>query len=270
MKGTSQASQDAVIRAFDPVVSAAGKDALTIAQQLFGAVDTLDGSGSLRRALTDPARPGHDKAELVESLFGSLEAQTVGVLKDFVHARWSTDADLAESIEHAGATALIAYAEQAGTLATVEEELFRVERVLTSERDLLTAMSNRSATPEGRLQVFEQVFGGKLDDVTHALLARTVAKPRGRRLVPTIELLLQVAAERRNRQVANVTAAVELSAAQRARLAGILKAAYGREIQINVAVDPNVLGGIRVQVGPEVVDGTVLARLDEARRRLVG
>jgi len=67
-----------------------------------------------------------------------------------------------------------------------------------------------------------------------------------------------------------VTAAVELSAAQRARLAKILGDAYGRQFQINATVDPEVLGGIRVQVGAEVVDGTVLARLDDARRRLVG
>jgi len=270
MKGTSQASRHAVLRTFDPVVTAAGTDALTIAEQLFAVVDTLDASGSLRRALTDPARPGHDKGELVESLFGAYEPRAVDVLKDFAHARWSADADLAESIEDAGSLALIAYADNAGKLAKVEEELFRVERILSSERALLTSVGNRSATPEGRLSVFDAVLGGKLDEVTYALLARTVAKPRGRRLVPHIELLLELAAERRNRQVANVTAAVELSAAQRARLAGILKAAYGREVQINVAVDPDVLGGIRVQIGSEVVDGTVLARLDEARRRLVG
>ena len=63
---------------------------------------------------------------------------------------------------------------------------------------------------------------------------------------------------------------MELSAAQRTRLASILTSAYGLDIQINATVDPEVLGGIRVQVGAEVVDGTVLARLDDARRRLVG
>ena len=103
-----------------------------------------------------------------------------------------------------------------------------------------------------------------------AMLTRTVGVPRGRRLVPTIELLLEAAARRRNRVIANVTAAVELSAAQRTRLATILGDVYGKDIQINATVDPEVLGGIRVQVGAEVVDGTVLARLDDARRRLVG
>jgi F-type H+-transporting ATPase subunit delta len=270
MRGTSQASRDAVLEAFDPVATAAGKDALTIAEQLYSVVDVLDSSGSLRRALTDPARLGHDKAELVDALFGKLDPRVVDVLKDLVHARWSDDKDLPESIEYAGAHALFAYADTSGELGAVEEELFRVERILTANRDLLTAMSNRSATKEARLSVFHDVLGGKLSEVTDAMLERTVGVPRGRRLVPTINILLEAAARRRNRIVANVTAAVELSAAQRTRLAKVLGEAYGRDIQINANVDREVLGGIRVQVGAEVVDGTVLARLDDARRRLVG
>jgi F-type H+-transporting ATPase subunit delta len=270
MRGTSQTSRDAVLEAFDPVATAAGKDALAIAEQLYSVVDVLDSSGSLRRALTDPARLGHDKAELVDALFSNLDPRTVDVLRDFAHARWSEDKDLAESIELAGAHALFAYAEQTGMLDTVEEELFRVERLLSSNRELLTAVSNRSATKESRLGVFNEVFDGKLSDVTKAMLVRAVGVPRGRRVVPTIELLLAAAAKRRSRVIANVSAAVELSAAQRSRLAKILSDAYGKDIQINATVDPQVLGGIRVQVGAEVVDGTVLARLDDARRRLVG
>ncbi|WP_084038205.1 F0F1 ATP synthase subunit delta [Demequina sp. NBRC 110053] len=270
MRGTSQASRDDAMRQFDPVATAAGKDGIVLAEQLFAVVDALDSSGSLRRALTDPARPGTDKASLVKQLFGSLDPRTVDAVTAFASGRWSEEADLAESIDDAGELALFAHAENAGTLEAVEEELFRVERILTAERDLLVAMSNRSASKEQRLALLEATLGGKLHPTTHALLTRVVGVPRGRRLIPAINALLELAADRRGRSVANVTAAVELSAAQRQRLAGILEDAYGREMQINVAVDPEVLGGIRVQVGSEVVDGTVLGRLDEARRRLVG
>lgn len=270
MRGTSQASHDAVIREFETVLSGAGKDGLTIGNQLFSVVDALDSSGSLRRALTDPARPGADKGDLVGALFGKLDSRVQDVLVGFVRARWSQEQDLAQSIEDAGVGALLAYAESNGTLSAVEEELFRVERLLSGERELLVAMSNRSATKEARLALLDGVLGGKLDPVTQALLVRAVGVPRQRRLVPALEAFIASAAERRNRSVAHVTAAVELSAAQRKRLASILSGAYGREVQINVAVDPEVIGGMRVQVGSEVVDGTVLARLDQARRRLVG
>ncbi len=270
MRGTSQASHDQVLAEFDPVATAAGEDGVTIAEHLFAVVDALDTSASLRRALTDPARPGTDKASLVNQLFNSLEPRAINAAAAFANARWSAEADLAESIEEAGELALFAHAQNTGSLETVEEQLFRVERILVAERDLVVAMGNRSATQEQRLALLEATLGGKLHPTTQALLTRVVGKPRSRRLVPAIQALLEAAAARRGRSVASVTAAVELSAAQRTRLAAILEEAYGRQIQINVAVDPEVLGGIRVQVGSEVVDGTVLSRLDEARRRLVG
>jgi F-type H+-transporting ATPase subunit delta len=270
MRGTSQASYDATLQQFDPVATAGAKDGLVMAEQLFAIVDALDSSGSLRRALTDPARPGADKGALVKKLFGQADARVIDIVADAAAARWSTNADLAEALEAAGEMALLAFAESAGTLESVEEELFHVERAVAAERQLLVAMSNRSATKDQRMGLLKATLGGKVQPVTYALLERAVGVPRGRRLIPAIEGILVAAAERRNRQVANVTAAVELSAKQRSRLADILESAYGRQIQINVAVDPQVLGGIRVQVGSEVVDGTVLARLDEARQKLAG
>jgi F-type H+-transporting ATPase subunit delta len=270
MRAKSQASHDAVLREFEPVADAAGKDGLTLADELFAVVDALDSSGSLRRAMTDPARPGADKSVLVTNLFSASDSRVQDLLSSFVNRRWSTEHDLAQSIEDAGVMALLAYAEQDGTLTTVEEELFRVERLLDHERDLLVAMGNRSATKEMRLSLLDEVLGGKVGSITQALLTRIVGSPRGNRVVAALKSIITVASARQDRSVAWVTAAVELSAAQRKRLATILADAYGREVQINVAVDPEVIGGIRVKVGSNVVDGTVLARLDQARRLLVG
>jgi F-type H+-transporting ATPase subunit delta len=270
MRGKSQASHDAVLREFDPVVSAAGKDGLTLAQQLFTVVDSLDSSASLRRAMTDPARPGADKSVLVTQLFKDVDSRVTDVLTAFVNQRWSGEHDLSQSIEDAGIAALLAYAESNGSLETVEEQLFRIERLLSSERELLVAIGNRAATKQTRLELLDNVLGGKLDSVAIALMERVVGTPRGTRLLARLRSIMDAAAARRDRSVAWVTAAVELSAAQRTRLTTILEGAYGRKVHINVAVDPTVIGGIRVQIGAEVVDGTVLTRLDDARRRLVG
>lgn len=255
--------------AFEPVVGAASDAGVTLAEQLFSVVDVLDGSGSLRRALTDPARPGTDKTALVLDLFGTLDSRVTTVVSDLVSQRWSAEADLVESIEFAGVTALLAYAQAQDELEAVESELFAVERAVSAERDLLTALSNRSATAEVRVALLDQVLGSKLLPATEAIVTRLVAAPRNTRLVPALQEIVRHAAQRRSRVVARVTAAVELSAQQRSRLAGILEGAYGTPVQLNVAVDPRVMGGIKVEVGAEVVDATVLTRLDEARRRLV-
>lgn len=270
MRGTSQAACEAALRHFDPVAVAAGKDATRLAEELFAAVDALDGSGSLRRALTDPGRDAESKAGIVTSLLSRSDARVVSVVAELASARWSHEDDLAASIEQAGVLALLAGAQSARELETVEEELFRVERQLVAHRDLLTALGDRSATAAGRIGVLHAVLAGKVSAITYALVARKVAAPRGERLLGAVRELVRAASERRELMVVNVTAAVDLTEAQRARLGSILKDLYGREMQINVAIDPTVIGGMKIQVGSEVVDGTVVSRLADARRRLVG
>ncbi len=269
MRGSSQASRDAVLREFAPVASAAGAEGMKLGSDLFVVVDALDASGSLRRALTDPARDADAKSALVKQLFGALDARATDVVASFAGHRWSEESDLAIAVEDAGVESVLAAAEAAGTLDAVEEELFQVQRLLEGERDLLVALSNRSVSREVRLELLQGILKGRMTAATDALLRRAVEKVRGQRLITTLKGLVEAAAVRRGRLLASVVSAVELSAAQRTRLRSILESAYGREVQLNVAVDPDVLGGIKVQVGTEVVDGTVLARLDEARRRLV-
>src|SRR5690606_7775308 len=135
---------------------------------------TLDRSGSLRRALTDPARPGSDKATLVSGLFGAMDQRVTDFVTTAAGARWSGEYDLGDTLEAAAVDALLASAEKAKQLDAVEEELFRVERTLASETELLSALDNRSGAPEPKLALARDVFGGKLNDITQLLLERAV------------------------------------------------------------------------------------------------
>ncbi len=269
MRGTSEASRDAVLRAFDPVATAAGKDGARLAAELFHVVDTLDSSGSLRRALTDPARPGTHKRTLVASLFGAMDPRVIDAVTDFAARRWWNQDDLGDAIEDAAVNCLLASAEYDGTLGAVEEELFRIERTIAAESELHTALDLRAARPAARVTLATAVFGSHISPATLALLTRAAGSPRGRRFATMIGYYVKVAAARRAQTVAHVTAATELSADQHERLTELLRRSYGRDIRVNVSVDPGVIGGVKVQVGDEVMDGTMLARLDDAKRRLV-
>jgi len=271
MRGVSQASYQAVQDGFEPVLTAAGPRAAELGDQLFAVVDALDRSGSLRRALSDPSRHADDKAGLAQDLLGGkADPAVVDVVAAAARHRWSVPEDLVEALERVAAETVLAAAQADGALQRVEEELFRFGRMLAHERRVRDALTDRMATPDARVAVVERLVGSQVHPITLQLLVRAARAPRGRTMMRTLTQLGLLAAHRRERLLATVTAAVMPSPAQLERLASVLSAAYGRPVQVNVAVDPEVVGGLRVAVGDEIVDATVLSRLDDVRRRLAG
>ncbi len=271
MRGTSQASLATVQDGFEPILAAAGTDASSLANELFSVVDLLDSSGPVRRALSDPSRDGDDKAALVGSLLtGRADARVVEAVQGLVRGRWSSEEDLVSAVEHVAVDAALASAENAGNLETVEEELFRIIQVLAGQRELRRSLVDLRATSAHRAHLARSVFSGSVAPVTALLLERVAAEPRGRSIVAGLTAVIRAAAARRSRLVATVTAAAPLTEAQQARLTTLLDEAYGRKVKVHVAVNPELIGGMRVQIGSDVVEATVLSRLDDVRRRLAG
>lgn len=271
MRGTSASSAQRVATGFEPVLRAAGTDAAALGAQLFAVVDALDSSGSLRRALSDPSRAAEDKAALVAGLLrGKVDDRVVELVAGLARARWSSESDLVEAVEESAFDAVLASAQAAGRLEQVEDELFRFERVLAGERDLRRALTDRAASAQDRGVLVRRLLDGKVEPATLQVVERLAVAPRGRSVSALLGLVGRLAARRRQRLVATVSVAAPPTSAQTGRLEELLERAYGRPVQLNVSVDPEVIGGMRIQVGDEVVDSTVLARLDDARRRLAG
>jgi F-type H+-transporting ATPase subunit delta len=77
-----------------------------------------------------------------------------------------------------------------------------------------------------------------------------------------------MAAERRNRVVADVRTAVPLDAERQARLADALTRVIGRPVELRCTVDAGIMGSVVVRIGDEVFDGSVRSRIEQARERL--
>lgn len=272
MHVSNQPAVRSVQDGYEPVLLAAGAQASVLGAQLFGVLDALDGSGSLRRALTDPARPGDAKAGLVEGLItGKVDGRVVSLLQELVRLRWSSERALLDAIERLAVISVLAAAQSEGALERVEDELFRFDRVLVHQRELRQALTDRRATPSQRGALVHDLLGaGRVHAATLQLVERAAVAPRARSTAAWTGSVLGLAAERREVLMAEVTAAVPLTAVQVQRLTAVLERTYGRPVSVQVAVEPDVIGGLRVQVGPELVDTTVLARLDDVRRRLAG
>ncbi|WP_407344216.1 F0F1 ATP synthase subunit delta [Pengzhenrongella phosphoraccumulans] len=268
MRATSRVSLERAAARFEPVLSAAGAGSSAFAGDLFTLVDALDSSGSLRRTLTDPSIDGPAKESLARTIMSGAAPQVADVVAELVRSRWSAEADLAEAVEELGFQAALASAQAAGELVRVEDELFRITRALIGQREVRRALFDVAAGPERRMTLVDGILAGRTAPVTALIARRAASSPRGRRFIATLVHVGELAAGRRHRLVASVTSGSELTEAQRDRLSAILGRAYGGEVQLNVTVDPTVLGGLRIQIGPDVVDSTVLSRLDDARRQL--
>jgi F-type H+-transporting ATPase subunit delta len=269
MLGSSRAALAAGRETFAAALES-GADGSALGEDLFAVTAALDSSASLRRALVDPSRDATAKRGLVEGLFGPrISAGATGVLKALVSKRWADDQDLADATESLAVEGFAAAAEAGGRLDALEDDLFRFERVVAADSGLRDALSAGGGDENVKAALVEALLEGKASAETIRLVRQAAVSPRGRRFGRVLQSYLALAAKRREQLTATVTAAIALDDAQRQRLTQALSGIYHRAVQINVVLDPAVVGGIRVQVGDEVVDGTILRRIQEAERALL-
>ncbi|MFJ9416255.1 MULTISPECIES: F0F1 ATP synthase subunit delta [unclassified Streptomyces] len=271
MNGASREALASAREQLDALTDDASVDAAKLAEELAAVTALLDREVSLRRVLTDPAQTGEARAELVRRLLGSqLGGHTLELVSGMVRSRWSRSRDLVDAIEELGYSADLAAAQRSGALDEVEDELFRFGRIVASAPQLRSALTDNTAPASAKAELLHSLLGGRANPVTERLVVRLVGQPRGRSLEAGLDALSKLAAHRRDRVVAVVTSAVPLSEGQRERLGAALTTVYGRQIHLNLDVDPEVLGGVQVRIGDEVINGTIAERLDEAARRMAG
>ncbi|MGW6912303.1 F0F1 ATP synthase subunit delta [Kitasatospora sp. NPDC054939] len=271
MIGASREALAAGRQNLESLTDSTSVDAAKLAEELTAVTVLLDREVSLRRVLTDPSRSGQDKAQLVSTLLtGQVSGETVDLASGLVRARWSGPRDLVDAVEELAAYAEVIAADKAGALDDVEDELFRFGRVTAGSHDLRGALTEPKAGTAAKAALVTKLLGGRANPVTVRLVATLVTNPRGRSLEQGLDSYSKLAAARRGRVVALVSTAVPLSDGQKERLSGALGRMYGRQVHLNIDVDPEVVGGVRVQIGDEIIDGTVSSRLEGARQSLEG
>jgi F-type H+-transporting ATPase subunit delta len=268
MRGASRAS---LAESRDRLAAALadGADAGQLGDELFAVAGLLDGEPGLRRMLSDPSGQRGAKTGLVEALLaGKLSSVTIELVTGLVSGHWSAPGDLADAAEQLAALAIAAAAESAGALDELEDELFRFGRVINAEPDLRAALSNPYIPAVHKQHLLDALLAGKITQPSLRLITQAALHPRGRSLEASLAVYARLAAERRERLVAEVHVAAELSADQRGRLAAALAASYGHDVHLNVVVDPQVVGGMWVRIGDELINGSMASRLADLRRRL--
>lgn len=275
MQAASRESLAAARERLDSTVGELGGNAAaglrTLADELFAVVVLLHRERVLRRHLTDPSTEADARRALARNLLaGKIGAPALDVVLGVAGSRWSESVDLTDALEALSRQVVLIGAESDGVLEDVEDELFRFGRILDGQPRLLLVLSDEGAPADGRVALLDRLLADKVRPATRQLLEQAVRLPRGVSLEVLVGRLAELAAARRHRSVAHVTAAAPLTDAQESRLAQVLSTIFGRPVSVQVSLDPDVLGGLVIRVGDEVIDGSVAARLAKARQELPG
>ena len=246
------------------------EDAWRIGNELFTITKVLDDSIQLERALTDPSRPVADKVAVLKGLLGdNAHPMTMEIMTDLVSRRWSRARDIANAVEDFGVDAMMYYADATDATLQVSIELSELHSALLNLPVVRSKLYDCQATSEARVKLFREVFSGKtLNKVTMRLAEHATCNLRRRRYLETIQWLINKFSRHMGESMVTVTTATPLKKEQIKRLVEVYSAKVGRQVHINSVVDPTVLGGMRIQVGDEVTDNTVVAQLQNLHRKV--
>ena len=246
------------------------EDAWRIGNELFTITKVLDDSIQLERALTDPSRPVADKVAVLKELLGdNAHPMTMEIMTDLVSRRWSRARDIANAVEDFGVDAMMYYADATDATLQVSIELSELHSALLNLPVVRAKLYDYQATSEARVKLFREVFSGKtLNKVTMRLAEHATCNLRRRRYLETIQWLIIKFSRHMGESMVTVTTATPLKKEQIKRLVEVYSAKVGRQVHINSVVDPTVLGGMRIQVGDEVTDNTVVAQLQNLHRKV--
>ena len=247
-------------------LSKLGNVGLLMTSELFAATNALLSSPQLRSALSDPSAQAAGKSKLVEAVFGpKLSKETVGLLGKMAQMRWSATRDLALTAEALGVRAAAAASKD---IDAVQAELFAVGQIVSSDPQLELALSSTRASVEAKMVLVAKLLNGKATETTSILAGQAVHSRTFKRFAEVLEQYGMWIAEFAGESVANIRASKDLSEDQLSRLSAALTKVFGRELQLNVEIDQEIIGGLHITVNGEVLDATVLTKLQNARLQL--
>ena len=271
MRGEASRIADRVSRdSLAPKLQATAEDAWRIGNELFSVTNVLDRNIRLERALTDPSRPVEDKVALLNKLVGDqAHEMTMEILTDLVGRRWSRVSDIANAVEDFGVDGMMYYAAATDATLQVSIELAELHSALLNLPVIRSGLSSDHAPAEARIKLLYALVGNKdLNKVTMRLAEHAACNPRNRRYLSTIHWLINKFSRHMGESMVTVTTAAPLNQEQVDKLIAVYSKKLGRPVHINSNVDPTVIGGMRIEIGDEVTDNTVVAQLQQLQRRV--
>jgi F-type H+-transporting ATPase subunit delta len=241
---------------------------LATGESLFDAGRVIGNSSQLLAAIGDASADETAKTALVKAVFApTLTPAALELLQSAAAARWSSHQDLLAGIEELG---LRVTAASAPADVSIDSELFTFGAAVSSDAELELALTSKLTPAAAKLSLVDALLSGKASAQTLVIVRHLVQQPRGRRIGELLGDAAAIVADQADTIIATVISATPLHSTQLDRLAKSLSVRYGRNLTINQVIDASVVGGLKVQIGDDVIDGSIATRLKDLRLQLAG
>lgn len=265
MASSTRQSLAAAKASLGPVLEKAN---LAAARDLFAVASAVAGSSQLRSLLSDPSAELKAKSGAVSAVFAKgVCAEAIEIVTALVALRWSKGSDLVAAIEQFAVQVVSANAAKAKNLEKVENDIFAFVEAIDTNSELQFALASKQATDEAKLALVDTLIKGASEEAT-VLIRQAVLAARKVRASIILNQFAKWVSAYAARLVATVTVAQPLTAAQASRLEESLGKQYHAAIKLNIQVDQSLIGGIVVQIGEDIIDGSLASRLNQARLQL--
>lgn len=270
MRAASREAARVVATEFDSAAADLDGSALSAtADDLAKVIDFLNDNPVLRKRICEDEDNPAGKKALVHALFdGKVNAATVDVVAVAAAQRWSSSADFMAGLRRQNSLVVLTAAERDGVIEQVEDELFRAGRLLDGNPQLGSLLADYTRSADKRVELLKSLIGSQVHTYTWLLLSHTIRTLHGQPAEAAVDQLAQLAAARRGESVAHVVTAAPLTDAQQGRLTEVLGTIYHRSMSVQTEIDPDILGGLRVRVGDEVIEADIATRLAKATESL--
>ncbi len=257
------ASREALAKAQLKLSGLGSKVNASVAGELLSAAAALGNSAALRSALADNVVDAKIKQKLVKDLFAQASAPTRALLDDIASHRWSSSEDVTDALENLGirATAIV----EKGSL---DEKLLAINALIASNHELELTLGSKLGDSAAKGDLIEKLLKSQASAGAIQIVSHLVRNANGRRIGAMLNHAASIVADQRGFTLADVTVAAPLNKATTVRLEKSLTKIYDRAVKINFSIDPAILGGMRIQIGDDVIDGSVATRLKELKLQL--
>lgn len=176
---------------------------------------------------------------------------------------------LNKSVARRYAEAFFSIARENNKINDYQLELETVVKTIQEVDNLREYMNHLLIPVAAKKDVLKQLFAEQLSPVTLNFIMMIVEKKRETYIEVIIEEYKDMADEYRNIAKVELIAAKEVPEEDVQYLAEKLSSSTGKTVQLNLKVDPTLLGGVKLRMGDQIIDGTVAKKLEMLKEQLI-